>query len=110
MSTCATYRFVDSNVTYYIHYDGYLEGAAIYFSKIVDDPIEKWSENFGKKNDTAEMTADHSAHDNTEYRYDIYTDGTVIVQCVHYDNFERLIWESVYCGSLKDFVDTYLYR
>lgn len=79
MSTRATYRFQDEfrDVTFYIHCDGYPEGAADYFRAMLDREGQMQSYNHGlaevffRANETAEITSGHEAHGDTEYRYDV---------------------------------------
>lgn len=79
MSTRATYNFKDESrdVTFYIHCDGYPEGAADYFSAMLEYQGSMETHNHGlaevffRANATAEFTSGHDAHDDTEYRYDV---------------------------------------
>lgn len=70
MSTRATYKFPD--VCYYIHYDGYPEGAAEYFqAALARDGRGGLQAMFLRANDLAEITVDHDYHADTEYRYTV---------------------------------------
>jgi hypothetical protein len=77
MSTRATYN-IDSKC-FYIHYDGYCEGAAVYFWNMHKAKGRGGcAEAFLRGNDLAEFTQSHNAHGDTEYRYDL-TDETLTV-------------------------------
>jgi len=72
MATRATYKI--DGVHFYIHYDGYEEGAAKYFWNMhcsTDSGRGGNAEAFLRGNDLAEFTKSHNAHGDTEYRYDL---------------------------------------
>ena len=86
MSTRATYEI--DRTTFYIHHDGYLEGAAYYFwlaireySRLAEHdchlPFEPAGDGFKgafyRANRKAEITESHAAHGDTEYRYTLNT-------------------------------------
>lgn len=94
MSTRATYRIkefggIEPYIEYfYIHYDGYPEGAACYFKQLLknyeflkEERIKGHSHwrpgkaiiAFGMI-PLSELTRDHEEHGDTEYRYNIYLD------------------------------------
>jgi hypothetical protein len=96
MSTRATYRFEDGPkpydylrhgpITFYVHHDGYPAGAALYFYQMLTHERERGNgglaEQFIRANEGAEFTRSHSAHGDTEYRYDIIgTDAGATVKC-----------------------------
>ena len=83
MSTRATYRFEpDSNgitagTTFYIHHDGYPEGAAAYLYAMLDhgNTHGGLADRFHRANERAELTSSHYVHGDTDYRYTIYFCG-----------------------------------
>jgi len=88
MATRATYRIACGNkaeLTVYIHWDGYPEGAADYFDRalnLYENPrgselLEKASFEacFLMANPKAEVTRSHEWHGDTEYRYDLWRSG-----------------------------------
>ena len=118
MSTRATYRFKRSpstpeylvtDVTFYIHHDGYPTGAYEYFKKMseyqCDAPNASAADKFIKANDRAEITRGHEYHDDTDYQYTL--------ECVeereygHLNNKLTVMSgdEEIYSGLLKDFLD-----
>lgn len=94
MSTRATYRIKEAHPDgdiiqyFYIHYDGYPEGAASYFKEMLANfetfrekyPIGVESLSFRRGKaiiafgmlQYAEYTADHEEHGDTEYYYDLF--------------------------------------
>lgn len=125
MSTRATYRISDGdNLQYfYIHYDGYPEGAIRYFQQMISNLNELMGEDtaglyragkaiiaFGML-PFAEFTKDHELHGDTEYRYNLYydkKDNTWFLKAYEYNwdlaftNFQQL-----YQGDLIGFIDKY---
>lgn len=112
MSTRATYRITEAPRqyevipprTYYIHYDGYPQGAAAYFKQLLDymrdykdrittlfhgDPYmikrninnKRFSSFFEMGVPMSEETFDHDSHGDTEYQYNIFLkeDGEIYV-------------------------------
>lgn len=116
MSTRATYEFNGKQhprTTFYIHHDGYPEGAATYY---LLPAIERGSrdatlaEAFLRANDKGEFTDGHRAHGDTEYRYTIDTDKMRIrVEArSYYDpngNPAAHRWGLSYEGPLADFIE-----
>lgn len=86
MSTRATYLFQATDhtpaVCFYIHYDGYPQGAACYFRKMIacDNSRGGMPARFIRANDLAEFTTRHEAHGDTEYRYTLSGDHLVAEQ------------------------------
>lgn len=84
MSTRATYEFRSTDgygpksVTFYIHYDGYPEGAASYFRAALafkcEAPNSNFADHFFRANRT-ELTEGHNAHGDTEYQYTVTQNG-----------------------------------
>ena len=103
MSTRATYKI--DGVCFYIHYDGYMDGAAVYFwnmHQAMDKGRGGCAEAFLRGNDLAEFTQSHDAHGDTEYRYDL-TDETLTV-------WARVNWDSskfkkAWSGNWWEFVN-----
>jgi hypothetical protein len=79
MSTRGTYRVQNGDWTkayFYIHYDNYPEGAACYFKDCLDRMEKNARMDFIKAFMTleySELTNDHEAHGDTEFRYNINT-------------------------------------
>ena len=106
MSTRATYSIAERGyqkrnewgqrqATFYIHHDGYPEGAAHRFAMMIESKVEPGEEPFsgiGRKNggwtfafirgnDEADMTESHQVHGDTEYRYHVsWADGWMVNQ------------------------------
>lgn len=112
MSTRATYRFFrdETSVTYYIHHDGYPEGAAAYFNA-----AQVWAKKYSEKivdafiraNDRAEHTESHEIHGDTEYRYDLIQNwnGRRIQMIAH--ERQNGEWVEFFSGEMMDFVKKY---
>lgn len=85
MGTRATYLFEAGDFTpatcFYIHYDGYPEGAAAYFRAMLNERNTRGGMpcQFLRANALAEFTASHRAHGDTEYRYTVKRDGSLVV-------------------------------
>ena len=110
MSTRATYQINDKRynnetrkMTFYIHHDGYKEGAAHYFYNMIETLTgtgEGYKANskggnieaFLRANYNAEITESHNAHGDTEYRYTLNADNTLEVSEVSWngDNSKEL--------------------
>ena len=123
MSTRATYQINDKRynnetrkMTFYIHHDGYKEGAAHYFYNMIEtltgtgegDKTNSKGGNieaFLRANYNAEITESHNAHGDTEYRYTLNADNTLEVSEVSWNgdntdtNTETL--------NLIDFINKY---
>ena len=109
MSTRATYLFEKQwtgNPCFYIHYDGYPEGAALYLIAAIEFESEYpgLAERFLRANDRAEFTSGHNTHSDTEYRYTIHDDQDISVwnTCFDYDE-----WKLIEKVSLKTFIKMY---
>lgn len=94
MATRATYSFANSylerEVTFYIHWDGYPEGAAAYFWNMHSKKHWKGelAEIFIKANpESAEFTDSHDYHGDTEYRYYMDAKGILTAQEVDREAF-----------------------
>lgn len=91
MSTRATYQFKDkthnTKTTVYIHYDGYLEGAAYYLYETLTKPSKGgMATQFIRANPQAEITTAHEQHADADYCYDIEGCGPDADICAyHYE-------------------------
>ena len=109
MSTRATYRFEHPNaapITYYIHHDGFLEGAARYLlaACLHTNARGHLPEQFLRANDRAEFTCDHRAHSDTQYHYTIDANHQLLAeQRVSFTT----TWRTAYFGPLIDFIRAY---
>lgn len=89
MSTRATYQFKDktqnTKTTVYIHYDGYLEGAAYYLYETLTKPSKgSMATQFIRANPQAEITTSHEHHADTDFCYDIEGYGPDADICAYY--------------------------
>lgn len=109
MSTRATYQIeisLGSSVTFYVHHDGYPEGAASYFHAAICHHATgrgSLADSFLRANDGAELTPGHSAHGDTEYRYTVDRELKIRAEKVDYDGNA----ETFYYGPLLQFVNKY---
>ena len=117
MSTRATYRFEQRGgchgvtgmnhppVTFYIHSDGYPEGAAFYFWNMhhAEQHDAAPAGKFYRANERAEFTGGHEAHGDTEYRYTL--DGTALTAWKRYEFTDR--WDVFYAGEYHEFINRY---
>lgn len=112
MSTRATYQLpggygdAQVNVTFYIHHDGYEHGAMSYFQSALERlPTSKggMAEAFLRANDGAELTKNHKAHGDTEYRYTLRHDGVLAAE-------GRMLGSSAWCrlyhGGLRYWINS----
>jgi hypothetical protein len=132
MATRATYELHELDkepVCLYLHWDGYPEGAAMYFRRWLEE--EKHTVlGFLKANPKAEITDGHEAHGDTEYRYTVHLKGSMDNGCVVPETWvkaeekkygraqweglpeapEDVVfykWEQLFNGTLQEFVDKY---
>lgn len=109
MSTRATYQFVANPehllpaVTFYIHHDGYPEGAAGYFKAAMLAWAGRLPERFLRANDGAEFTCDHQTHADTEYRYTVDDTCLRVEKCYNFTD----VWHCIFFGDLVEFVEKY---
>jgi hypothetical protein len=103
MSTRATYQ-IDGR-TFYIHHDGYLEGAAHYFREALLHPNRRGglAERFLRANEGAEFTICHETHEDTEFRYTLIGDFLRVSK--RSGDWSAPEWHGVVVGSLLDFVN-----
>ena len=118
MSTRATYKITDKSnreMTFYIHHDGYKEGAAHYFYNMIETRTgtgEGYKTNskggnieaFLRANYNAEITESHNAHGDTEYRYTLNADNTLEVSEVSWEDGRVFNSETF---NLIDFINKY---
>lgn len=106
MSTRATYQFITNpvshqpRVTFYIHHDGFPEGAAQYLAAAMPLVSGGMAERFVRANQNAEFTSSHETHGDTDYRYTL--DGTFLR--AEKRNTEDGKWRGIFAGELVDFV------
>lgn len=124
MSTRATYEILGTS--FYIHHDGYKEGAANYLFNMVEasialrnldkpgDPLNPyearggWAFAFIRGNGQAEPTDGHRSHGDTEYRYTVTaSDAGLLWLNVDARIYSDEAWASVYNGELSGFVNSY---
>lgn len=118
MSTRATYQI--DFTTFYIHHDGYPEGAAEYFANALDpeqrvqdrSPNASLADDFFRANSRAELTEGHDSHGDTEFRYivrSVTVSGDTIEQPMIVAQSSPMInkWKSFFKGTLADFIDQY---
>jgi len=126
MSTRATYEI--EGRTFYIHHDGYPEGAASYLYNMVKalTDVDTTGKNFDifnhrmcrgglefafiRGNGNAEPTESHDAHGDTEYRYTVSTvNGLPILlaeeRCGDWSNPS---WQVFFHGPLTEFVNEFI--
>lgn len=110
MSTRATYWFPGQehspSVCFYIHYDGYPEGASSYFRAMLNEKNERGglAAQFMRANKYAEFTTSHNSHGDTEYRYDVRHDGSLTAQqrSGHSDK-----WDTFFVGQVGEFCNAH---
>jgi hypothetical protein len=113
MATRATYTINEhekGEFHFYIHWDGYPEGAANYFRQMLlamEDAKNRggFIENFIRANHLAELTEGRDAHGDTEFHYNlsILSDGSTHLFAYSRVNEEfRSFWN----GNLTSFVRT----
>lgn len=120
MSTRATYSFKQqsefkygrSSVTVYVHYDGYPEGAAVYFYEALTGENKRGNlaTRFLRHVSVSELTHSHEGHGDTEYRYYIETDKqgrhTLTAQKREGD-WNDPKWAVFFSGEVEEFVNQY---
>ena len=114
MATRATYQFKTgyTTATVYIHWDGYLQGAAHYFNEALNAKGDSKRDLFACfvwTNDQATMTDGHEAHGDTEFRYDVERkNGEYQIKAYKRVNYSSEEFELVFIGSLNDFIAKHL--
>ena len=118
MSTRATYSFLDNeyenstvNTCIYIHYDGYPEGAALYFYRTITKPSKgNFATRFVRANEQAEITKGHTVHSDTDYRYYVTGNGlyaSVLAYRMTYGTDSQKKKELIFMGTMKKFINKY---
>lgn len=119
MSTRATYEFTPGpftpGVTFYVHYDGYPEGAARYFYAMLNHPNDRGglAAKFIRANELAEFTDAHDAHGDTEYRYTVNVgesnsnDAGALMTMFERTGWNPTTWKLGYSGTIAAFLDKY---
>ena len=117
MATRATYEI--ENDLFYIHHDGYPQGAAQYFLAAMEAGIKNDTITLGgafaDANDRAEAICTHDDHGDTEYRYTVKTapyqlnpkDPTLMIRVDKkaYNTITGLsYWATDYFGTLVNFI------
>ena len=118
MSTRATYHFkpdgeyahLEPTTTIYIHYDGYPEGAAMYFYALLIHPSKgDAATQFIRANGQAELTLSHEVHGDTVYRYTLIGHGpqaTLLAQKAMFENEHDFgPWRKIFGGPVCEFID-----
>ncbi len=112
MSTRATYllpaeNYSDQMVCFYIHSDGYPEGAADYFHKMhyCKNRSAGMAGRFFRANDKAEFTPCHEAHGDTEFQYTINIENELRILAKETINNR---WSVFYQGPWYHFLNKYL--
>lgn len=117
MSTRATYRFEGASdasdfhaippITFYIHHDGYPEGAAFYLWQMhhATSCDREPAACFLRGNERAELTSGHEAHGDTEYRYTLR--GSTLTAYKRYGFGESERWDAFSVGPWHEFVNEY---
>ena len=106
MSTRATYKI--SGMTFYVHHDGYEEGAAHKFLDMLNaEGNGGYREAFIRGNAGAEFTEGHSAHEDTEYRYSLYeNDGLWMLKVDVRESYNE--GARTYRIPLEEFINEYI--
>lgn len=126
MSTRATYEI--EGRTFYIHHDGYPEGAASYLYNMVDaltnvDAKGEELDIFGHRmrrgglefafirgNGNAEPTENHHAHGDTEFRYTVTrSDGEPMLRAKErVGDWSKPTWQTFFFGPLAEFINLHV--
>lgn len=115
MSTRATYTIIDKKrgkverAHYYIHYDGYPDGAAEYFKKFAEYKNKRGGAicQFLRAVDLAEFTDDPDLHGDTEFHYEINAvDMSLKAYSMEWDSPKRTLF---FFGGMEEFLNKYLH-
>lgn len=116
MSTRATYSFKNQDdlksteTFFYIHYDGYPEGAATYFYAMLacENKRGSYADKFLRSNPLAELTRNHELHGDTEYQYSFVNNLLVASKCYRNWKFpENDSLVTIFTGTLDEFIHKY---
>lgn len=127
MSTRGTYQF--ENLTFYIHHDNYLEGAARYFYRMIEasfkvnkspdglHPIDTHNTRGGMEfafirgNGNAEFTKSSEEHGDTQFRYIIHMGDNGLIhlnaQEKHWTDGDLVHWRVIYNDEISEFINQY---
>lgn len=107
MATRATYDI--DGICFYIHWDGYEAGAAAYFWAMYQAAISGskggHAEAFMRGNPSAELTAGHDAHGDTEYRYDLVGDMLTVSKRTSWEGAPK--FKPIWKGNWWAFVNSH---
>lgn len=111
MSTRATYQIEGkySKATYYIHYDGYPEGGAVYFWNMLHEQNHRggYTTQFLRANELAEVTSGHEVHSDTEFRYTLKDEFVNVLGRSWIDEEGGKEWKGVFSGNVHEFINRY---
>ena len=112
MGTRATYEFrheYHPTQTFYIHWDGYPEGAAMYFLQMFE--FNQWGASLAAKffraNPTAEFTQGAEAHGDTDYHYVVENRKIHCLKILRNYETGGCAYNTVFRGDLYEFVNKY---
>lgn len=113
MSTRATYEI--NGKCFYIHHDGYLEGAADYFYNALLFIKDKYRSSdfeadFFRANKNAEFTTSHEDHGDTEFQYTVTGNNLEVKSRIWESKGSKRKWKSAFNGKLIDFVNTFCHE
>jgi hypothetical protein len=111
MSTRATYTIKDDEQThhFYIHHDGYTEGAAGYFYNLFTAENKRGglAEQFLRGNDNAEFTINPERHADTEFHYTLNHKGELEQIEYKWDDEGERTGITAFKGNVWDFVNQF---
>lgn len=105
MATRATYQI--NGKTFYIHWDGYEDGAAVYLWNMHQIDAKSRGDlaaAFLRGNDSAEFTDSHDAHGDTEFRYTIDRDTLTVDKRTGWEDNQ---FSTVWTGHWWDFINAH---
>lgn len=108
MSTRATYEI--DGTTFYIHHDGYQEGAAVYFwnmHKAQGAGKGGHAEAFLRGNENAELTGGHDVHGDSEFQYTLRRDRLEVRKRTTWDGPAHSQWALSWAGPWWAFVNKF---
>ena len=110
MATRATYSFKSqygAKTTIYIHFDGYPQGAALYFNQMLTSPSKgDLATQFIRANASAEITKSEDSHGDTEFHYEIEGDGPDAILTAYEMPYPDREKKCFYTGKLYEFINT----
>lgn len=129
MSTRATYKFefnseYHADQTFYIHHDGYRQGAAYYFWMMVDyhsepsdgehygDGFEPCADGlmgaFYRANRKCEHTKSHEIHGDTEFQYNVRMKNRTVEVKQRTADWSKHEFETIGVCSLAEFINNHV--